>query len=233
MSLLSAESLEIQRGAGKDKKIILGGNQSCCLTLDSGKFTYLAGASGTGKSTFLWTLARLHPLEAGILKLHGKSHNDIAVTRWRADVALLPQKSVIMPGTIADNLLYPFHHFRIQTERLHERQESLPNMEDLQTELDALGLHDIPLERDASSLSGGQQARLALIRVLLTKPQIILADEPTAGLDETAVNLMFNRLHQFCEAGGTIILTSHTHGEMVNGTRIVLDGKGGLSHFQN
>ncbi|EDN67696.1 ATP binding protein of ABC transporter [Beggiatoa sp. PS] len=214
----------------KIKKIILNGNQNNDLNLNSGEFTYLAGASGTGKSTLLWTLARLHPLKAGILKLNDKLHTEIAVSRWRAEVALLPQKSVIMPGTIADNLLYPFHSFCIQTERLHERQESLPNTENLQTELDAVGLHDIPLEREASSLSGGQQARLALIRVLLTKPQIILADEPTAGLDETAVNLMFNRLHQFCEAGGTIILTSHTHGERVRENRIVLDGHGGLSY---
>lgn len=231
-SLLSAKSLFIQRGVGKDKKIILNGKNSDFL-LDSGQFIYLAGASGTGKSTFLWTLARLHPLKAGILKLYGKLQTEIPVNRWRAEVALLPQQSVIMPGTIADNLLYPFHHFQIQKERLHERQASLPSMKNLHTELDALGLHDIPLERDASHLSGGQQVRLALIRVLLTKPQIILADEPTTGLDEMAVNLVLTRLYQFCDAGGSIIITSHTHGDKMKGSQMILEGYGGLTYYQH
>ncbi len=218
--MFAAESLKIQRGEGA--KLILNGSAN--FTIESGHFCYLAGASGAGKSTLLWTLARLHPLVAGTLRLNGKLHTNISVARWRAEIALLPQKPVIMQGSVADNLLYPLRTFRIQK----ERHKSLPVAEELQKELNALGLNDIPLEREAGSLSGGQQARLALIRLLLTKPQVILADEPTAGLDDGATDLVFNRLHRFCEEGGAIVFTSHVHGKRVSGTQIVLDGEGGL-----
>ena len=229
--LLSAESLQIQCGEGKDQKTILNGNLACRFSLQTGQFYYLAGASGTGKSTLLWTLARLHPLKAGILKLNGKLSTDLTVTRWRSEMALLPQKTVIFSGSVADNLLYPFTHFQIQQKRLQERQESLPSSEQLQQELNSLGLDDIPLEREATSLSGGQQTRLALIRVLLTKPQILLADEPIAGLDPVATDLVFNRLTQFCQTGGAIMLTSHVYGEQImDSTQLVLDGQGGVQY---
>lgn len=230
--LLRAESLKIQRGEGFGAKLILNGSSECTFAIESGKFYYLAGSSGVGKSTLLWTLARLHPLVAGTLWFNNKLYTQIVLTRWRAEIALLPQKSVMMQGTVADNLLYPLHAFGIQKERLQERHELLPNAEDLQKELDWIGLHDVPLEREAISLSGGQQARLALSRLLLTKPKLILADEPTAGVDDVAANLVLKRLHHFCEQGGAVIITSHGHGKWVSGAQIVLDGNAGL-RFQS
>jgi putative ABC transport system ATP-binding protein len=226
--LLSAESLKIQRGEGKDAKFILDGSSDCTFAVETSDFIYLAGASGAGKSTLLWALARLYPLKAGVLRWSGVRHTEVAVVRWRAELALLPQKPVIMPGTVADNLLYPLCSFGIQKERLNERHESLPDSGALQKELHSVGLHDIPLEREAASLSGGQQARLALIRLLLTKPKLVLADEPTAGVDEVAVELVFSRLQRFCEEGGAVIFTSHVHGERASGAQIVLDGNAGL-----
>lgn len=227
--LLATEALKIQRGTGNQAQLILNGTQNCAFTLESGNIHYLAGPSGVGKSTLLWTLARLHPLPAGLLWLNGQLHTKIALTRWRAEVALLPQQPVIQPGTVVDNLLYPLRTFQIQKERLKERNESLPTTEKLLTKLESIGLHNIPLERDATSLSGGQQARLALIRLLLTKPKLILADEPTAGLDEEATKLVFDTLHQFCQTGGAVLFTSHVHGEDINtAARITLTGNANL-----
>lgn len=224
----TAESLKIQRGAGKNTKLILNGNSNCRFIIKSGTLNHLIGNSGVGKSTLLWALARLHPLLGGVMQLNEIKHSQIAVTQWRAAIALLPQKAVIMSGTVLDNLLYPFHTFRIQQEYLHKRHESLPTTQDLYQELQLLGLHDIALERDAVSLSGGQQSRLALLRLLLTKPQIILADEPTAGVDEVAADLIFERMLQFCETGRAIIFTNHRHSEHVNSSRIIISKQGEL-----
>ena len=225
--LLTAESLKIQRGKGQDAKLILNGNAECTFSIETGKLYYLAGHSGAGKSTLLSALARLHPLAGGILRCHNIRHTEIAVDRWRTEIALLPQSPVIISGTVANNLLYPLHTFRRQ--RLNERHESLPDDQALQKELDAVGLEDIPLEREAISLSGGQIARLALIRVLLTKPKLILADEPIAGVDKVAAELVFNRLYHFCEQGGAVILTSHAYSDRIGSAQIVLDGKGGIN----
>ncbi|MDM8557947.1 ATP-binding cassette domain-containing protein [Candidatus Parabeggiatoa sp. HSG14] len=226
--ILTAKSLKIQRGKSKNAKHILNGSSDCSFTIKSSHFYYLAGTSGVGKSTLLWTLARMHPLIAGTLKFLDTYHTEITVARWRTEIALLPQKPVITQGTVADNLLYPLHTYHIQKKRLNERHESLPNTENLQKELEVVGLQDISLEREAVSLSGGQQARLALIRLLLTKPKLILADEPMAGVDGAGAKLVFNRLHQFCEEGGAVILTSHVYGERINSTRIMLNGYGTL-----
>jgi ABC-type multidrug transport system ATPase subunit len=219
MSVISADSIKIQRG----KKVILNNSN---FALKSGKIYHLLGASGTGKSTLLWTLARLHPLIAGSLSF--KEQTEIPVTCWRAEIALLPQKPVLITGgTIQENLLYPLRNFQIQKQRLNERQELLPTVEELEIVLHSVGLDDIPLERQASSISGGQEARLALIRLLLTKPTIILADEPTAGLDKDAATLVFKCLQQFCQEGGTVIFSSHTH-NFDDAVQMQLNGKGGL-----
>ncbi len=219
MSLLTAKSIKIQRG----KNVILNNSN---FSLEFGKIYHLLGASGTGKSTLLWTLARLHPLVTGTLRFKGEI--EIPINRWRAEIALLPQKPVLMTnGTVQENLLYPLENFQIQKLRLIERKESLPTIEELELRLDKLGLNNIPLEQKASSLSGGQEARLALIRLLLTKPAIILADEPTAGLDKGAASLVFKCFQEFCEKGGTVIFSSHTH-NFENAVQMELDGKGGL-----
>jgi len=219
MPLLTAKSIKIKRG----KNVILNNSN---FSLESGKIYHLLGASGTGKSTLLWTLARLHPLVTGTLRFKGEI--EIPINRWRAEIALLPQKPVLMTnGTVQENLLYPLESFQIQKQRLNERQEILPTIEELELILEKLGLDDITLKRQASSLSGGQEARLALIRLLLTKPTIILADEPTAGLDKNAAMLVFKCLQKFCEKGGTVIFSSHTH-NFENAKQMKLDGKGGL-----
>jgi ABC-type multidrug transport system ATPase subunit len=220
MPLLSANSIKIQRG----KNVILNNSD---FALESGKFYHLLGASGSGKTTLLWTLARLHPLVTGTLRFKGEI--EIPINRWRAEIALSPQKPVLMmsSGTVQENLLYPLQSFQIQKQRLNERQESLPTKKQLETILYSLGLDDIPLERQASSLSGGQEARLVLIRLLLTKPTIILADEPTAGLDKDAATLVLKCLQQFCKNGGTVIFSSHTH-NFDNAVPMELDGNGGL-----
>ncbi|MDM8567892.1 ATP-binding cassette domain-containing protein [Candidatus Halobeggiatoa sp. HSG11] len=137
--ILTVSSLRIQQGKGKNTKIILNGNPNCTFTIEAGKLYYLAGVSGVGKSTLLWTLARLHPLTTGTLHFEGKTYTEIKIDYWRAEIALLPQKPVILDRTVADNLLYPFHTFNIQKERLCKRGKLPPSFDELQQELNSVG----------------------------------------------------------------------------------------------
>jgi len=227
-ALLTAEALKIQQGLGEEKQFILDGSPQCSFTIDAGAFYHLTGPSGVGKSTLLWTLARLHPLSGGLLRWRDQVYTEIAPAQWRTEIALLPQQSVIYSTTVLENLLYPFSYFNHQKQRIKAKDRLPPSIEQLQAELEMVGLSNIPLQRQATGLSGGQQARLALVRLLLTQPQIILADEPTAGADENLAQLILQRLQKFCEQGGAIIFTSHIHGEYIKGRQIFLDGKASL-----
>ncbi len=220
--ILRAESLKIQRG---NSKIILNNSS---FSLKKGSMTYLSGASGVGKSTLLWTLARMYPLLKGKLWFNNHVQTDIPMAQWRANIALLPQNPVLMSGNIAYNLLYPLQTFCIQKERF----PILPNTQTLQKELETVGLADIPLERNAASLSGGQKTRLALIRLLLTRPKLILADEPTTGVDHATAQLILQRLHTFCDNGGSVLFTSHAHTELLQCPTMILNDKAALSFKQ-
>jgi ABC-type iron transport system FetAB ATPase subunit len=149
-----------------------------CLTL-------LEGASGSGKTTLLRQLVGLE--EAGSDRvLDGDSYGPAQLPRWRARVTLLAQDAPMIPGTVEDNLKLPFcmSHDRdcvVERERMAHLQA-------------AAGLGEIPLERDISTLSGGERHRLALVRGLLWDPPVLVADEPLSGLDPERAEDCFSLL---------------------------------------
>lgn len=216
--LLSADSLHIVRGQGVTERVILDGTAT--FQLSQGDCVYLNGLSGIGKTTVLLALAHLFPLRAGQLLYCGQTVQTLGFAAWRAEVALLPQKPVIFAGSVQDNLLYPLENIAVQKIRFPSLQ---PTSQDLKAELQTVGLEDIPLERNAEQLSGGQQARLALIRILLTRPRVLLADEPTASLDATASSWVWQKLAQFCQHGGAVLFTSHVVSSPISAQTLHLD----------
>ncbi len=172
------------------------------LTLACGEVVDVTGPSGAGKTTLLRALARLMPQGSGALFLGGVSASEMGPQRWRSRVALLPQKPVIVAGNIAENLTLPW--------RLKARDaSSLPDANRLRSALDEIGLADVALERDAARLSLGQQARVALTRVLLTRPDVLLLDEPDAALDKASSAALAATLRAFAEDGGGIVRSRH------------------------
>lgn len=140
----------------------------------------LTGASGAGKSTLLRVLARLLEPEAGNILLNGERREDIEPTRYRRRVAYLQQQPVMMSGSVRDNLLLSFRFGSAVP----------PDGEHLEQLLARTALSDIGLDQDARQLSVGQQQRIALLRLLLMEPDVLLLDEPTASLDDNAARLL-------------------------------------------
>lgn len=172
------------------------------LALPSSAIVDVKGASGSGKTTLLLALARLLPAYEGELALEGRPAEEWPPGRWRAAVALLPQKPALVPGTVADNLLLPF--------RLRIRRDApQPSAEELRGGMDALGLDDVGLDRDSARLSAGQQSRVALARVLLTRPRVLLLDEPDAALDDPAAQAVERAVERFTETGGAVVRVRH------------------------
>ncbi|MEG2517478.1 MAG: ATP-binding cassette domain-containing protein [Raoultibacter sp.] len=147
--------------------------------LEAGSVYDLIGPSGAGKSTLLRVCARMLDRDEGKLYLDGCQSEEFAATKWRSLVSLVPQKPSLLPGTVEENLRLPW--------KLKVREAgSSPTDDYLRHLLDEAELSGIELTRDVSQLSGGQIARVALLRVFVTHPRVLLLDEVDAALDDAS-----------------------------------------------
>ncbi|MEU0314918.1 thiol reductant ABC exporter subunit CydD [Nocardioides sp. NPDC006273] len=138
--------------------------------------TAIVGPSGCGKSTLLATIAGLHQTYAGTVELDGQTPD--GGDEWRERFAYLPQRPVFVSGTIADNLrLGSPEATESDLWRVLKRVALAERIAELSGGLDA------DLAEDGRSLSGGERARLALARFVLSERPWVLLDEPTAHLD--------------------------------------------------
>lgn len=186
------------------------------IAVSGGELVDVVGPSGSGKTTLLRALARLLPCATAELALDGISAEQIAPGAWRAAIALLPQKPAIAEGDVRANLLLPW--------TLRVRHGDVrPSDTALMGALARVGLDDVGLDRDASRLSVGQAARVALTRVLLTGPRVLLLDEPDAALDEASSDAVTTLTREFAQSGGAVIRVRHhrTDGLAVRRLRLV------------
>ncbi len=212
-ALLTATDLRaVLPGDAGDVRVLDG----VSLSLASGSVTDIVGPSGSGKTTLLRALARLLPGATGSLALDGTPAEQIAPATWRAAVALLPQKPAIVDGSVRDNLLLPW--------TLKVRHGvAAPSAAQLDAALARVGL-EVAVERDAARLSVGQQARVALLRVLLTAPRVLLLDEPDAALDPASAQAVTTMTAEFAQAGGAVVRVRHHGRDELAGARLRLEG---------
>ncbi len=171
------------------------------LDIQSGEFLALLGPSGSGKTSLLRLFNGLDSPTEGTLDYRGKSIEHWDIRLLRQQVGMVFQEPVVVAGSVRDNLII--------RQRWEKQIKTLSDL-DLLATLDKVGLQSIDLHIDARSLSGGEKQRLALARVLLNQPQVLLLDEPTASLDPTLARRIIQRvaeLHQ--EMNLTCIMVSH------------------------
>lgn len=174
----------------------------------------LVGPSGAGKSSLLTAFARLNPRASGDLRLDGRSADDFTPQQWRAQVAYLPQKPVLLGETVAQAIRLPFTLAIRQSARTKQGPrrisptDALPDGRIRET-LDNMGCADIDLNRPPHDLSGGQAARVSLARTLLTRPKVLLADEVDAGLDDDNADKVARILAKAAADGMAIVRIRH------------------------
>ena len=169
----SAEAATKRYGAGDAAVTAL---DEVSVELPAGRFTAIMGPSGSGKSTLLQCMAGLDTLTSGRVSIGGRDLaglTDKELTLLRRDrVGFVFQAFNLLPTlSAAENITLPF--------LLSGRR---PEADWLDAVTNAVGLDD-RLERKPSQLSGGQQQRVAVARALVTRPDIVFADEPTGNLD--------------------------------------------------
>lgn len=167
------------------------------------QFVAITGPSGSGKSTLLHCAAGLDAASGGQVYLNGDeltSMNDDALTLTRRDrIGFIFQAFNLLPTmTAEENVLLPL--------RLGKRRVDSSWFDAV---VGMLGIGD-RLEHYPVELSGGQQQRVAVARALMTKPELIFADEPTGALDQSSSDILMRFLRRSSdELGQTIVMVTH------------------------
>ena len=168
------------------------------LDVKKGEFVAMVGANGAGKSTTLRTTMGLSRPSSGTIEFEGQSiARETPESIVRRGIALVPEGRQIFGSlTVAENLA-------LGTTPRRDRHEASKHIEEV---LDRFEILRTYYRSSADKLSGGEQQQLAIARALLSKPRLLLLDEPSLGLAPVMIDLVFDILKDLNESGVTIFL---------------------------
>ncbi len=210
--------------AGYGKNEILKG---ISLEIPQGKIVTLIGANGAGKTTLLMTLSGIVSPTSGQILLEGKPIEKLPPeTIVKLGMTHVPEgRRVFQHLTVKENLDLGAYIQRNAKEIELQRQELLTLFPILKERLHQL----------AGNLSGGEQQMLAMARALMSRPKLLLLDEPSLGLAPKMVETVFNLIQEINEQGTTILLVEQNawmalsrahYGYVMETGKITLEGKG-------
>ncbi|PHV08193.1 cell division ATP-binding protein FtsE [Janthinobacterium sp. BJB412] len=185
------------------------------LTINKGELVFLAGPSGAGKSTLLKMIAAMERPSAGKVIVNGQDIGQIkraGLPFLRRNLGLIfQQQRLLTDRSILANVMLPLLVTGAPRAQAEQRARAA---------LDKVGL----LERAQAAplaLSGGEQQRVAIARAIVNRPQIILADEPTANLDRASANQVLDALKAFHSVGVTCLISSHDEQMLDAAARVI------------
>jgi putative ABC transport system ATP-binding protein len=174
------------------------------LEIEQGEFVAIMGASGSGKSTLMNILGCLDiPTEGNYwirnLNVADLDEEQLSVVRSQLIGFVFQSFNLIPRTTAASNIELPLAYQGLSLSKRRERAREA---------LAAVGLSDRG-GHEPHELSGGQQQRVAIARALVTKPTMLLADEPTGALDTQSTKEILELLHEINRGGSTVIVITH------------------------
>jgi putative ABC transport system ATP-binding protein len=192
------------------------------FAVDPGEYVAIMGESGSGKTTLLGILGCLDRPTSGSYRLVGREMSMLPETqraRVRGErIGFVFQAYNLLPRANAfQNVELPLVYARVP------RRERRARVLDA---LAAVGLSD-RADHHPNQLSGGQQQRVAIARALVTKPSVVLADEPTGNLDSASAGEVLSLLDALNAQGTTVVMVTHSHDVGLRASRIlsVADGE--------
>jgi ABC-2 type transport system ATP-binding protein len=204
VSAVSIEGLRVRRGG----RLVLDGFE---LDVPTGLVTGLLGPSGSGKTTLMRAIVGVQQVEAGAVSVLGLPAGSSALRRRVAYVTQSP--SVYGDLTVRENLRYFAGILEVQGERIDA----------------VLGEVDLGPRADqvVRTLSGGEMSRVSLASALLGRPELLVLDEPTVGLDPVLRRDLWALFHRLAEGGATLVVSSHVMEEATRCDHLLLlrDGR--------
>ncbi|PSF11382.1 thiol reductant ABC exporter subunit CydD [Marinobacter shengliensis] len=188
------------------------------LTIERGKAVALTGASGGGKSSLLHLMAGFIQPDSGAISVFGQPPG-------QCPFGWLGQRGFWIQGSWADNL-------RLTSPEASDIAiENALRLVGLGSVLESRdqGIHSL-IGEDGQGLSGGQARRLSLARIFLADYDLILLDEPTAGLDATSEILVLEALHKLAEAGKTLVFSTHHQALLTLADQVLIVSDGEVRH---
>jgi subfamily B ATP-binding cassette protein MsbA len=189
------------------------------LEMRRGETVALVGSSGAGKSTLASLIPRFFDVESGVVTVDGVDVREVALKSLRGAMGIVPQEPMLFAGTVRENLLYG--NADASEAELAEVTEAAHA---------DIFIHDFPDGLDqvvgerGVTLSAGQRQRLAIARIMLERPRILILDEASSSLDAESERLVQDALDRLME-GRTTLVIAHRLSTVIRADRIlVLDG---------
>lgn len=181
------------------------------LKINKGDYVYIVGPSGGGKSTFLKLCCHLISPTRGNIFYKGKNLLDYNPMELRKEISYTFQTPYLFGDRVVENIEFPFKIRNIQVD--YEKVYSLMELFKMNKDF---------LQKEVINLSGGEKQRIALIRNLLFKPEILLLDEVTSALDKENTETVEEAISKLNKEGVTIAWVTHNlEQSRRNGNRII------------
>ncbi|EFQ51189.1 ABC transporter ATP-binding protein [Lactobacillus iners] len=175
------------------------------FSVEAGEFVAIMGESGAGKTTLLNVIATFDKPTSGSVILNGKEistlkNSEISTFRRNKLGFVFQDFNLLDQFNNRDNIYLPLVLSNQKPQLMQERLDQIK---------DQLGISKL-LNKYPYEISGGQKQRVAIARAIITKPDLVLADEPTGSLDSTSSEIILNMFAKINQAGQTIMMVTHS-----------------------
>ena len=215
MSILETRNLRKIYGSGDTEVRALDGVN---LSVDSGEFVAIVGTSGSGKSTLVQHLNGLLRPTSGTVKLDGRDiweePKKIRDVRFRVGLVFQYPEHQLFEETVYKDIAFGPKNMGLSEEEIDQRVRRAARF---------TGLRDELMEKSPFELSGGEKRRTAIAGVMAMEPEVLILDEPTAGLDPKGREMILSQISAYQrENGTTVLLVSHSMEDVARTARKVL-----------
>ena len=227
MATISVENITFYHGKGTPYEIKALDNVS--LTIEPNAVTGIIGHTGSGKSTLVEMFNGLLRPHEGIVRIDGEDiwvkHKEIRKVRFKVGLVMQYPESQLFEETIKQDIAFGPKNMGLSEAEIEERVREAAGF---------VGLDDDMLKKSPFDLSGGQKRRAAIAGIIAMRPEVLVLDEPAAGLDPAGREAIFANIAEYRrKTGSTVVIVSHSMEDMarycdriavMSGGKLIMNG---------